>query len=334
MSVYLDGPVPWLFDPESEALAALARDAEARLADTPCGDLREDAALLEQLLRERHFGVANGVVDVPRIELPAARTWGDLAGLQAELRTALGDNHVRFYGTRAEPRRVDGPAVERREVDGVLVLRVQRLFGTPDDDRALREWVAGADGDFAYDRVVIDLRGNTGGNDGFTYRWAERRLRGVEAFARDSSWHVGGTLLAFWNRGVWQRALHGTELPEPLAGELEVADETDDLPAGDRPWDGRMLVLVDRLTRSSGESSAWLLRQGLGARLLGEATFGMIEYGNVVPYVLPRTGLAISLPTKRNDYGFAVEGVGFPVDVPLDPATPVEDVARQFESFV
>lgn len=60
----------------------------------------------------------------------------------------------------------------------------------------------------------------------------------------------------------------------------------------------------------------------------------MIEYGNIVQYVLPRSGLVVSLPTKSNDYGFPVERVGFPVDIPLDPATPVEDVVRQFDSFV
>jgi hypothetical protein len=60
----------------------------------------------------------------------------------------------------------------------------------------------------------------------------------------------------------------------------------------------------------------------------------MIEYGNIVQYVLPRSRLVVSLPTKSNDYGFPVERVGFPVDLPLDPATPVEDVARRFDAFV
>jgi hypothetical protein len=50
--------------------------------------------------------------------------------------------------------------------------------------------------------------------------------------------------------------------------------------------------------------------------------------------VLPESGLAISLATKHNDYGFPIEHVGFPVDAPLDPATPVEDVVRQFDTFV
>jgi C-terminal processing protease CtpA/Prc len=95
-----------------------------------------------------------------------------------------------------------------------------------------------------------------------------------------------------------------------------------------------MLVLVDRRTRSSGESSAWALRDGLGARLAGAPTTGMIEYGNIVPYVLPASGLAINLPTKHNDYGFPVESVGFPVDVSLDDGISADEVASRFDAFV
>jgi hypothetical protein len=319
--------VKWLLDP---AWGDLIREADARTPDTRCGDLSVDDELFTELLRERHFGVANGLVELPPVELPAAKTWGELGELQEFLRESLCDNHVRFYGAPPDPPGEEGPAVERREIDGVLVIRLRRLYGTPEDHRVLAEWSADADADFAHDRIVVDLRHNIGGNDGFVYDWMERRLRAVEGFASDTSWDS----LATWNRAVWRNALYGENLPERPDGKLELVQETYDLPPGDRPWNGRMLVLVDRASRSSGESSAWLLREGLGARILGEPTFGMIEYGNVVPYLLPRSGLAISLATKRNDYGFSIERVGFPVDQPLDPATPVEDVARQFDSFV
>lgn len=334
MSLYLEGGLPWLFDPESPQLVAIAREADARTPDTPCGDLTVDTDHFAKLLHDRHFGIATGRVALPDITLPSAQTWGDLAGLQAQLRESLRDRHFRFYGAPRDPVSEDGPAIERQEVDGVLVIGVRRLYGPPDDDRAFAEWVAGADRDFEHDRIVVDLRGNIGGNDGHTYEWAERRFRAVAGFVSESTWVMGGSPLGNWNQQSWRRALHGTPAPDSLGDTIELVDETYDLPAGDRPWSGRMLVLVDRWTRSSGESSAWLLRQGLGARLVGEPTLGMIEYGNVCPYVLPRSRLAVSLPTKQNDYGFPVETVGFPVDVPLDPETPVEDVARRFDTFV
>jgi hypothetical protein len=92
-----------------------------------------------------------------------------------------------------------------------------------------------------------------------------------------------------------------------------------------------MLVLVDGGTRSSGESSMWMLRHGLGARVLGRPTAGMIEFGNIVPYLLPHAGLHVELASKHNDYGEPVELIGFRVDLDLDPATPLDRVAADFD---
>lgn len=346
MSYYLEGTLPWLLDPASPELAVLAREADARTSSTPCDPdaLSADAPLFVELLRERHFGVATGRVPLPDVALPRAQTWGELAEVRDQLRAALVDEHIRFFGAPRPGRSAEGPAVERRVVDGVLVLQIRRLVGTPDDERMLIAWAASPDDDFAHDRIVVDLRSNSGGNDGHTYQWAERRLREIRGFCTSATWSIRGRPLGFWNAVAWRLALYGpdgvseafaAQRHDPRPGDaLEVDEQTYDLPAGDAPWAGRMLVLVDRHSRSSGESSAWLLREGLGARLLGEPTHGMIEYGNVVQYVLPRSGLVVSLPTKSNDFGFPVERVGFPVDVPLDPETPVEDVARRFDAFV
>jgi hypothetical protein len=346
VSIYLRGTLPWLFDPDSPALVTLAREADARTSSTACDPdaLEADTPLFSQLLRERHFGVATGRVAVPDVTLPRAKTWGELGALRDELRAALVDEHIRFLGAPRPGTPNDGLAVERSVVAGVLVLRIRRLVGTADDERMLSAWATSGDDDFAHDRIVVDLRGNSGGNDGHTHEWVERRLRAVEGFCTSVGWTVRGRPLGFWNAVAWRRALHGTDgvspallaqLHDPQAGdELLVEEETYDLPAGDAPWDGRMLVLVDRRTRSSGESSAWLLRQGLGARILGEPTFGMIEYGNIVQYALPRSGLVVSLPTKSNDFGFPVESVGFPVDASLAPEVSAEDVAHEFDSFV
>jgi hypothetical protein len=57
----------------------------------------------------------------------------------------------------------------------------------------------------------------------------------------------------------------------------------------------------------------------------------MLEYGNIVPYVLPDSGLCVRLPTKRNDFGIPMELVGFPVHTEMDPRTPLDDVARDFD---
>jgi hypothetical protein len=92
-----------------------------------------------------------------------------------------------------------------------------------------------------------------------------------------------------------------------------------------------MLVLVDGQTKSSGESAAWMLQQGIGGLLIGGRTAGMIEYGNITPYLLPASGLHVGLTTKHNDFGVAVELVGFPVHAELDPRTPLSFVTRAFD---
>ncbi|HJU37123.1 MAG TPA: S41 family peptidase [Gaiellaceae bacterium] len=316
-----------------------------------------DAESLSRLLRERHFGVATGLVEPPDEALAvwerrlagSPRTWGAaVAELQFDLREALRDEHVRILGAaRRRDGRVEeeepGPAVEETVVAGVLVVRVRRLIGDPADETQLARWRAAADRHFSYDRIVVDLRANPGGNDGHTFEWAQRRFRAVRRHVRESLWAVRGRPLGNWNAFAWRAASDATAVPphlvagrhDPLPDDrIELHRAEHPLEAGDRPWNGEMLVLVDRRTRSSGESSAWLLRDGLGARLVGSPTTGMIEYGNIVPYVLPESGLVIQLPTKHNDYGFTVESVGFPVDVSLADDAPAAEIAAEFESFL
>lgn len=88
---------------------------------------------------------------------------------------------------------------------------------------------------------------------------------------------------------------------------------------GSAPYQGNVVVLVDRHTGSSGEKAAIELQRALGATLIGEPTAGAMQYTEGVPFALPRTGLICTVPTKRADYGADVEGIGWPVDVPLDP---------------
>jgi hypothetical protein len=60
VSIYLEGTLPWLFDPDSPELGELAREA--------------NTALFGELLRDRHFGVATGRVPLPEVTAgPPAR---------------------------------------------------------------------------------------------------------------------------------------------------------------------------------------------------------------------------------------------------------------------
>lgn len=105
------------------------------------------------------------------------------------------------------------------------------------------------------------------------------------------------------------------------------------LKAGAHPWHGRMLVLVDQATASSGESAAWMLKHAMGATLVGQATRGMIAYGNIAPYLLPHAGALVTLATKHNDYGREVELTGFPVDVEIEPTVDIPRVVADVDDL-
>lgn len=94
-----------------------------------------------------------------------------------------------------------------------------------------------------------------------------------------------------------------------------------------------MLVITDPAVASAGESATVFLREALGARVVGEPTAGLMLFGNLAPYVLPRSGLVLRLGTTRFGYP-PVEFTGIPVDAPLpDPLLPLDQVAKSFDQL-
>lgn len=371
-SLYLDpsqAGVPWLLDPDNPHVMDGLRRASERKPGDECDPaaLSADVPDLLRLLRERHFGLATGGVDddgldewavawQDRLETERPATWGAALGTDMlQLRQLLHDGHVQAYGedhvrlTKTDPRRseptaldTDGPVMEEHIVDGVLALRIRRFHGTRDDDHILNNWAADHKRHFRFDRIVLDLRSNGGGNDTYCYDWMADHLPAAAAVVpADRIWMLDGKYLGMWNMAVAMAAAHGDDSvphwlvesrPRPAPdSRLDVVSGTDNhMPAGDSPWTGRMLVLTDRRTGSSGESVAWMLREGLGARVAGRPTAGIIRFGIAAPYMLPRSRLVLILPTKTNDYPPEVELAGIPVDVDLNPLMPLEDVATHF----
>jgi len=363
--------IQWLMDPESAELARLARDAHGRTADSPCdaAAVAADLGALPELLAARHFGAATGLVapqvlDATEQLILAARdrvlqsrprSWGDALGdLNDLLRLTLRDRHTRLQGSRKSAIRADepaavidehAPAVEVRTEAGVRCVVLRRLCGDASDDRLLWDWARDSLQHFEQDRIIVDLRGNGGGNDAITLEWIAPVLpSGAAVPGTSTGWYVGDTPLGIWNAVAMIEASQGADavpswhrdhLRHPAPADALVVRAEDDypLPPGTRPWTGRMLVLVDRNTCSSGESSAWILQHALGARLAGGRTGGVIEYGNVVPYLLPASGLHVMLPTKHNDFGQPAEVIGLPVHAELDPRTPLAHVAATFDDL-
>lgn len=353
--------VAWLLDPDHPHLAERVDAALASTADTPVDPdaFSDDLGVLALLLQERHFGIATGRVAAGpalaaihaaaercRRERPA--TFGDAWGtLVDDLRSLTGDRHVQATGAGPSVIRADDPAaafpagepaVQVSSDDGVLWVRLARLAGSAKDLADLSRFVEEAPAHFRHDRIVVDLRGNTGGDDSFVLAWAAQGVPEAINYPETArEWRIGGFVPNAWNWAAIEESRHGPGgLPPELAkhrhtpGPADVLKVVDVAPAhvpvGPVPWRGRMLVLTDARTGSSGESGAWILKHLLGARLAGAPGKGCIEYGNIAPYVLPNTGAVVTLATKHNDYGFPVEMQGFPVDVELDVTLPAAEL--------
>ncbi len=160
--------VAWLLDPDSETVTGLARAASARTRESPCDPvaLADDLSDLDVLLRERHFGVADGVLDPgpasevldrwrDRLLVQRPGTWGTALGMfMHELRWLFRDNHLYAAGedrdliASIDPRASDprterepGPVVSESVLDGVLCVRVRQCGGLAQSSEDLmRAW--------------------------------------------------------------------------------------------------------------------------------------------------------------------------------------------------
>jgi hypothetical protein len=244
-----------------------------------------------------------------------------------------------------EPRQDELPVYEWRRAGDVGIIRIRRFQGTPEQQALLRQLAADYPKHRRMRTLVFDLRGNGGGDDGYMFAWIQQARRGI--------WDAGGWSVypkgshkpwLRWNNEVLAAIREGrVDDPAAVASREKLRSEWPRRPSdlfvrfvesrvdspGKSPYPGRIHVLVDGRCGSSGESAAWMLRQALGALVVGERTAGYLEYGNQRNLILPRTHLVFFFSTKRNHFTTPVEAVGLPVDVYLPPAligAPVEQL--------
>jgi hypothetical protein len=261
------------------------------------------------------------------------------AGSSAALTLQRGDAELVLTRRPAVPRTTwqpPVPAYDWHVVADTTVITL-RTFG---GNAAVREQLRQLASDYAeharQPRIVFDLRGNGGGSLEYVDQWIGR--------ARHGTWRtyprleVVGALwpCSAWNWVVEQQIREGRADTTAARTERDRLREawdtrrpphTSTLDAGFRenlasaPYDGRVYVLVDRYSGSSGELAAVQLKRALGATVLGERTAGAMQYAQVRRLVLPHTGLVCQVPTKRFFFDEEVERVGWPVDVYLEDVT-------------
>lgn len=159
--------------------------------------------------------------------------------------------------------------------------------------------------------IIIDLRGNDGGNDHFGYELASLIYGGVfnhpisaqavlqtplSQLIQSNTFYKRNDEYFEAIRSKFDHALtlEGVNKFREFNGEERKTAITAD--CCQKP----LYILIDRETMSSGESTALCFEDYPNVKYVGQATKGCIEFGNVGLIVLPYSKLCIQLSTHKN----------------------------------
>jgi C-terminal processing protease CtpA/Prc len=202
-------------------------------------------------------------------------------------------------------------------------------------DTAIRETMK-------HEGIIIDLRGNDGGDDSRGYELARALIDGevVDGPLRMHERQTPETLTLWMNTVSAQRREDGTLPPHVLArlneakaardaalhagNEWKVTESTKRVvQLGPHAFGGPIAILVDAGCKSSCESSLVVLRGHPKARVFGERTGGFIHFGNLGRVTLPHSRVRVNIPTKYDEFpgGKLYDKIGFEPDVVLPPGS-------------
>lgn len=190
--------------------------------------------------------------------------------------------------------------------EGTLVLQLPNFS----DSRAIDSlWREEGSRLRAASRLVVDLRGNSGGSD-VNYRQLlpllyTRPIRepGTNVLATDDNIAAWRALLADSARmSPAERAgvrLAVSRVEKGRGGWVEMPDGTRTFPAV-LEFPQRVDVVIDRGCASSCEQFVLAARQSGKVRLYGDRTAGVLDYANVRDVRMPDGAIVLRLPTSRS----------------------------------
>jgi hypothetical protein len=272
----------WLAHERARAEAETPRLAELRFV---LDKLERVYSHLE--IKQKRYGFAYRELRLAAVDrVRRSRTDAEhLAALGALLR-GFHDGHLKLVlpDDRPETR---GPAVTHRWLRGrVLLTRIARLFG---DQRAIRrelrrglELLGRARG------LIVDLRGNPGGNNSLSFDYVARLFERPIRIGKSSA-RLSPEVLA--------RRPHYREIypPDPARPGFARWREAVIEPRTKQGFTGPVAVLIDRDCYSSCESTALAFKHSGRARLYGAATGG--GSANPMAFDLPHTRGKLLVPT-------------------------------------
>lgn len=351
MSYYLD--TPYCFDPASPELRTLLTNTPVREVSTAAfaADLaffhhllEEACAGYDRLLRHPEYDANDFFARWRNSVLAAGESISVRTaafGPMNELQRLAPSKHLLIVGAgpSSQPGPI-GPPYSWQIVEDTATIRLT-TFQAFDADIApqLDRFVVDYPLHTECARVVFDLRGNKGGSTTYVRDWIAR--------ARATDWQTYGYVEVYgriaycsmWNPVVEWQIRNGTvDSADAVEERSRLSAEWPTLHAapptrtsdgwhpgyGTNPYHGAIFVLVNRHSGSSGERAAIDLQRALGAVLVGEPTAGAMQYTEMRRFILPETGVQSIVPTKRQEFGREVEGIGWPVDIALT----ADDLAR------
>ncbi len=240
--------------------------------------------------------------------------------------------------------RPGGPAYALDEVDGIPIVAIRSFTPTPRNKPLLDRMLADAERLWEQEAIVIDLRGNSGGNEQYVFSWL---LRFALTYPTPQSVRVdlltdvairltlnarllqeepGSSLAAYYTRMC--------ELQRSTAspGWSEVR-QTGAVRAASDPF---IAVLVDRDTASAGESFVQCLRQMDNVVLIGVNTKGLCLTGTPGLVSLPYSGVTLSVPTALRFTGdfTNVDGMGYFPDFWVHPDCALERTLKFMRRYL
>lgn len=234
-----------------------------------------------------------------------------------------------------------------KELDATSYYVRMPSFSNIDPTLAAR-FVASADQARAYSRVVLDLRGNPGGNPESYFEWLERLGVNQEISVPGNS-HASGFGVNVLFNNFYEDALNSGPIDPSMAAnfrsrlavtksalEKNFRDQTFDeyTPANFRGpelegqlsgsgFSGEVLLLVDEYCYSACEYVALISKQIPKFAVLGESnTGGTLLGADALPLPLPNSKLVLFMPTgiTTGTAAHDVEGYGVSPDVWVSPA--------------
>jgi hypothetical protein len=219
-----------------------------------------------------------------------------------------GERSFRVKLRRSDLRDTSGDVFREYVLGGIPVLRVRGFADS--DAESLREFAMTGAEYRDQSVVVLDVRGNGGGNEHWPISWIQsltgRRAESIFVSSElESKTSLAGRLNAF---SYWIHEYDMELYRDDLEQHLRLAESIEDgvrLPgwSGTRyptlpliPNDTTVILVADGRVASAGEGLIMRISQVENVTVVGENSMGCLTFGNISTHKLPNSGLMVWLP--------------------------------------